>query len=83
MSKNINYEEIKNKFEEHRQYLTMDSWDKAYQCAIDAIDKQIPKKPITFTNGTRDYYVCPCCNKLVSYLHGCSNNDCRQAIDWE
>lgn len=61
-------------------------------CA-EAIEKQIPKKPIEIHeirsmdnkgNVTCEaiYFRCPVCNKSVQINRGCSNNECRQAIDW-
>ena len=61
--------------------------------AMDCIEKQMPKKPIEIHeirsmdnegNVTCEavYFRCPVCNKSVQIDRGCSNNECRQAIDW-
>lgn len=61
--------------------------------ALNALDKQIPKKPIEDTANLTDFktFHCPTCNKkIVSRLDGewiagrpqkyC--DDCGQALDW-
>ena len=56
----------------------------AFETAIAALEKQVPKKPLDKTmeyNG--DYGKCPCCGRTVSdydELKRCS--DCGQALDW-
>jgi hypothetical protein len=48
--------------------------------AINAMEKQIPKKPIVTSKGEEEYSGCPVCNKFVfdDYCQCCG-----QAIDWE
>ena len=48
-----------------------------YKKVIDALDKQIPKKPKNREGTT--YFYCPCCdsNNIYEYC-----GDCGQAIDW-
>ena len=52
------------------------------------VDKSTPKKPIvqTFKSPYLKSYInkgfCPQCNQEVEEDNCCSNNDCRQAIDW-
>ena len=48
--------------------------------AIEALEKQIPKKPIVTSKGEEEYSGCPVCNKFVfdDYCQCCG-----QAIDWE
>ena len=57
----------------------------AYDLAIEALDKQIPKKP---TMGKYGHTECACCGWVVESFCGdleqypfCPN--CGQAIDWE
>ena len=57
----------------------------AYDLAIEALDKQIPKKP---TRGKYGHTECACCGWVVESFCGdleqypfCPN--CGQAIDWE
>lgn len=68
------------------------SWE-AKKTLGQLIDRQNPKKPIEIHeirsmdnegNVTCEavYYRCPVCNKSVQIDRGCSNNECRQAIDW-
>ena len=59
----------------------------AYDLAIDALEKQIPKKP-TRTRGKYGHTECACCGWVVESFCGdleqypfCPN--CGQAIDWE
>lgn len=50
--------------------------------AIEALEKQIPKKPIRSHNGIKTVYACPICHYSLLYKCGCYNNECRQRIDW-
>lgn len=52
--------------------------------AEQALEKQIPKKPLRYIDLGRVGYSawCPVCEGPVERGKGCSNNDCRQAIDW-
>ena len=59
---------------------------KAYDLAIEALEKQIPKKPIS-TKGKYGHTECVCCGWVVESFCGdleqypfCPN--CGQAIDW-
>ena len=59
----------------------------AIQIAIQALEKQIPKKPILANNMmTKDkFLMCPCCkfrlpDSLVFLKTGCWN--CGQKLDW-
>lgn len=56
----------------------------AYDVAINALEKQIPKKPIEIdTYG--EYYKCPICNKYAVDNFGCNYKFCRecgQKLDW-
>lgn len=58
----------------------------AEQIAIEALEKQIPKKP-EFTDDYYDVAVCPCCHQYefergttTWQMAFCPN--CSQAIDW-
>ena len=49
--------------------------------AIQALEKQIPKKPSQDSIGLYYFPTCPNCHKeLESYDHHC---ECGQALDWE
>ena len=59
----------------------------AYDMAIEALEKQIPKKPAR-TRGKYGHTECACCGWVVESFCGdleqypfCPN--CGQAIDWE
>ena len=47
--------------------------------AINALEKQIPKK--SKTDDRYIMYICPCCNDFIKVSHNCCQN-CGQAIDW-
>jgi hypothetical protein len=50
----------------------------------EAIEKQIPKKPILdtiFPSGV-EWYLCPACNHNNVEKSGCFCHKCGQAIDW-
>ena len=51
----------------------------AIDMAINALEKQIPKKPKT--DDRYVMYICPCCNDFIKVSHNCCQN-CGQAIDW-
>lgn len=49
--------------------------------SIEALEKQIPKKPSQDSIGLYYFPTCPNCHKeLESYDHHC---ECGQALDWE
>lgn len=54
----------------------------AIDSAIEALEKQIPKKPIVEPYFYGKYYRCPTCGRMVEKNKCCSNNDCCQCIDW-
>lgn len=67
-----------------------DYCDVAYPCAVIALDRIIPKKPIDKSGNPTDWHImgCPTCNRtfwnsgdFVHYTpHYCEK--CGQAIDW-
>lgn len=82
-------EEALAHFKNH-EYMTDFSWqDEMSEIAIDAIEKQIPKKPLNYYRyGTMFYafdWECPCCGKgygrAVEKVKYCK--DCGQKILWE
>ena len=53
----------------------------AFEEAIKALEKQIPKKPSQDSVGLYYFPTCPNCHKeLKSYDHHC---ECGQALSWE
>ena len=53
----------------------------AFQMAINALEKQIPKKPEEMDCIGFDTLVCPKC-KMALYLYEPYCDNCGQAIDW-
>ena len=51
----------------------------AVDIAIQALEKQIPKKPIT--DDRYIMYICPCCNDFIKVSHNYCPN-CGQELDW-
>ena len=51
----------------------------AYDVAIQALEKQIPKKPKT--DDRYVMYICPWCNDFVKVSHNYCQN-CGQKLDW-
>ena len=47
--------------------------------AMQALEKQIPKKPKT--DDRYVMYICPCCNDFVKVSHNYCQN-CGQKLDW-
>ena len=63
-------------------------FENALALAIDALEKQIPKKPIIReaedSFGFVKYILCPNCEKVdFGYERPCFCRLCGQAIDWE
>lgn len=55
------------------------------QVTIDALEKQVPKKPIELDKWG-EYYECPICNKYAVDNLGCKYKFCRecgQKFDWQ
>ncbi len=67
---------LKNEFLE--EYLDFDGTVSAYDLAIEALEKQIPKKVIKY-NYTTDV-CCPYCGEVVLYSY-CRN--CGQRLNWK
>lgn len=49
---------------------------------IEALERAIPKKPFVEPYFYGKYYRCPTCGRMVEKNKCCSNNNCRQRIDW-
>lgn len=49
------------------------------KCVINALEKQIPKKPKT--DDRYIMYICPCCNDFIKVNHNYCTN-CGQKLDW-
>ena len=63
-------------------------YTEAFKKAEEALDKQIPQKPINLSNATLDAYCaifrCPRCNgRLKMKSKGAYCDKCGQAITWE
>ena len=52
----------------------------AIDIAIQALEKQIPKKPITDDRYFWIMYICPCCNDFIKVSHNYCPN-CGQKLD--
>jgi len=60
---------------------------KACEIAIEALEKQIPKKPKQLESV--DYFECPCCKRIITMHERAHGNLkipfckwCGQALDW-
>ena len=74
--------DVQKEYDEYGRPLyneTLDMAIKLYETAIEALEKQLPKKPRT----SKAYYGCPDCTTIRSlrqkhnYCH-----DCGQRLDW-
>lgn len=52
--------------------------------SIEALEKQVPKKPLNKTSEfSGDYGYCPCCNKILCDFDNYNYCDkCGQKLDW-
>lgn len=68
----------------------LDCWDEAKtKCsvchipvAIEALEKQIPKKPIMIKDTAETYYICSECEMEVDKFDDNYCSDCGQKLDW-
>ena len=67
------------KYVEPQESWSEDDWEH-YKTIIDALEKQIPKKPIYKAEGKYTTMVCPVCEKGNLVLPYCKH--CGQALDW-
>ena len=51
--------------------------------AIEALEKQIPKKPIMVKDTAETYYICSECEMEVDKVDDNYCSDCGQKLDWE
>ena len=67
------------------QQFTSSEFDDAIYTAIEALQKQIPKKPVVSDDGL--HIICPNCSVPLIYFLHTSNTDCcdkcGQRLDWE
>ena len=79
-------ETIKSLKEMFPKGLCEDDEYKMARVAIKALEKQIPKKPISISSVENSMYVkCPTCKLRTVLYDGCSMDYCKncgQAIDW-
>lgn len=50
--------------------------------AIEALEKQIPKKPIMIKDTAETYYICSECEMEVDKFDDNYCSDCGQKLDW-
>lgn len=62
------------------------SEEESIKTLYELVEKDTPKEPINIQYNTHGYPLlgnCPICNTLVVAHTGCSNNDCRQRLQWD
>ena len=74
----IKLTQLKNKFLE--EYIDYDGTTSAYNLAIEALEKQMPKSPVYLT----DWYAgkCPVCDRRVYRYDNCCRG-CGQKLYWD
>lgn len=75
--------EIHSQFAIHLTYFVPSCADErceALRMAIQALEKQIPKKPKKNTNS--NIYFCPVCERKVAHNHALYCSGCGQKLDW-
>ena len=55
----------------------------ALDMAIEALEKQVPKKPID--NNEREWFECPTCGRVIVTYYAGERHHCKcgQALNWE
>lgn len=58
--------------------------EEAYKLAIQALEKQTPKKPIQQATTEKTHYKCPCCNNIMQtiYLDGVAWGHIANYCEW-
>ena len=59
-----------------------DCYDNSVTVIADALEKQIPKKPIMIKDTAETYYICPECEWGVDRFDDNYCSDCGQKLDW-
>ena len=59
-----------------------DCYDNSVKVIADALEKQIPKKPIMRKDVAETYYICPECEWGVDKFDDNYCSDCGQKLDW-
>ena len=65
-------------------YINLDDLE-AFNLAIPALEKQIPKKPLDkklVDDGYRWQWICPNCHTIKTTTEKSHCDDCGQALDW-
>ena len=66
--------------EEILEFYYAESFIKACDMEIQALEKQIPKKPKKNTNS--NIYFCSVCERKVAHNHALYCSGCGQKLDW-
>lgn len=59
-----------------------DCYNNSVKVIADALEKQIPKKPIMRKDVAETYYICPECEWEVDKFDDNYCSDCGQKLDW-
>ena len=59
-----------------------DCYENSVKVIADALEKQIPKKPIMRKDVAETYYICPECEWEVDRFDDNYCSDCGQKLDW-
>ena len=59
-----------------------DCYDNSVKVIADALEKQIPKKPIMIKDTAETYYICSECEMEVDRFDDNYCSDCGQKLDW-
>ena len=65
---------------QNKNNITCDLTREVLNMAINALEKQVPKK--SKTDDRYIMYICPCCNDFIKVNHNYCTN-CGQRLDWE
>ncbi len=82
----MTYEETLKLLEQHEYWAEFSYFDEMAKTAIEAVKKQIPKKPIQKYKHINEYMYCPICDEYIANRYAeykppfCKH--CGQAIDW-
>lgn len=67
---------------DHKRCEGFDCYENSVKVIAEALEKQIPKKPIMVKDRAETYYICSECEMEVDKFDDNYCSDCGQKLDW-